>query len=341
MSFSGFHHRNLCISSRTLSVYGLLSLTLSNIWATAMPTFDTIYQRGILAGIFEFSFFLFEAGQCCLWALIHEALAKMLRFYGMEQSFTSLESTESIAEDVGRASWLKACDISALLVIWYPEGHEVLLTRIFHRFAVVERRFAKSFFLFCLAWTHLSLLALVCCFLPRWSIDRSTNGECISSMMIQLTLSRLLLRASSSRKTPPYSSKWGILAVVQPYATHAPMYSTILIQDLGKFIPRLLVDLYLCSLRPSLPLQEFILVLPSWGWHQRSPVDDEHVFQRAVDTGRTFAAVVRCWLFGVEKCFPIASLAFSIEAEMVEGGEESWERTGALLMAGRCSGGYM
>lgn len=131
MSFSGFHHRNLCISSRTLSVYGLLSLTLSNIWATAMPTFDTIYQRGILAGIFEFSFFLFEAGQCCLWALIHEALAKMLRFYGMEQSFTSLESTKSIAEDVGRASWFKACDISALLVIWYPEGHEVLLHESF------------------------------------------------------------------------------------------------------------------------------------------------------------------------------------------------------------------
>lgn len=203
----------------------------------------------------------------------------MLRFYGMEQSFTSLESTKSIAEDVGRASWFKACDISALLVIWYPEGHEVLLTRIFHRFAVVERRFAKSFFLFSFPWTHLSLLALVCCFLPRWSIDRSTNGECISSMMIQLTLSTLLLRASSPRKTPPYSSKWGLLAVVQPYATHAPMYSTILIQDLGTFIPRLLVDLYLCSLRPSLPLQDFILV-PSFmrltpkepsGWRARFP----------------------------------------------------------------------
>lgn len=72
----------------------------------------------------------------------------MLHFYGMELSFTCLESTESIAEDVGRASWFRVCDISALLVIRYPEGHELLLIGIFHHFAVVERRFVPRFSIF-------------------------------------------------------------------------------------------------------------------------------------------------------------------------------------------------
>lgn len=91
------------------------------------------------------------------------------------------------------------------------------------------------------------------------------------------------------------------MALVEPHATHAPMYSKILLQDLDTFIPHLLVDsqiksfacIYVRCAPPfhskglfSFFLQETDVKGVRWM--------TSYIFQRAVDHGITFAALVRC-----------------------------------------------
>ena len=71
-------------------------------------------------------------------------------------------------------------------------------------------------------------------------------------------------------------------------------------------------------------------------WRQRCLVDDEYDLQRAVDHGNKYCCCGSMLTAWSREMFPSSIL----EAEMVEVREESWERTGALLMTGRCSGGY-
>lgn len=89
--------------------------------------------------------------------------------------------------------------------------------------------FRKALFFFSFPWTYFSFLALLCCFLPRWLIDHSPNG--VNSWWSSWPCRNWSWEPLVPRKTPPYLSRWGLLAVVELRANHDPMDSTILIQD--------------------------------------------------------------------------------------------------------------